>query len=110
MQRRNVVRTILGALAGLFFGRPIQAHENAENIQVWTTIDGRRIRIVDMTDDHLRNCIFYLNKQFGREWGPWIHTYQPDIVQFYLKGNPADEWPIYDVMRREAQRRNLSWI
>jgi hypothetical protein len=67
-------------------------------IPIWTTATGLKYKITDMTDDHLRNTIFYLNKRFGQ------------LSHDIMMNTPAEKWPIYDDMRREADRRKLGWM
>lgn len=88
-----------------------------EDQHVWTTQEGVGVRVCDMTDEHLRNCIFYLNKQYGALWdkhnnlvrvGHFVRA--ANATDTYLRGTPGDIWPIYDAMRREADRRRLRWF
>jgi hypothetical protein len=72
--------------------------EDLERELVWTTEDGRPVKIKDMADEHLRNCIHYQNRAFGA-----IHG------RFY-QHCASEEFPLYNAMRREASRRRLSWI
>lgn len=50
---------------------------------IWTTRDGRRIAVEDMTDSHIRNTIAYLKRN--------------DVCDIYL--------PWITRMRRELERR-----
>jgi hypothetical protein len=91
-----------------------------ENEQVWTTKDGRKVMIKDMDDAHLRNTIFYLNKRYGAYWDgpmpgpcdgdPNVEVAPAALDPGVLLGGPHVYWPIYDALRREAQRRQLAWI
>jgi hypothetical protein len=54
--------------------------------------------IKDMTDGHLRNAIFYLNKRCGELRGT-AYQETPDMI-----------WVEYDHLRREADKRKLSWM
>jgi hypothetical protein len=114
MNRRNAVARVLGSLSlvGLpvkLFAAPV---ENESNKKVWVTRDGRSIRIVDMTDDHLRNTIFFLNRRTGQVSGggiPFMHINKQGQVIGLGETTPALLWPIYDDLIREADRRKLSW-
>lgn len=101
MNRRAFFPNALAALITLPFVPAFlrQRLPPDESMQIWTTMEGVEVRICDMTDDHLRNCIFYLNKVYGLHYPSRIYGH-----------TPAEVNPIYDVMRREAQRRHLSWI
>ncbi len=71
-----------------------------EAYQLWTMRNGEQVRICDMTHEHLRHAILYQNKNLGAIC-PEHHGITPS--QFYTL------FPLYDVMRREADRRHLSW-
>jgi hypothetical protein len=103
-------RDFVNRMAILIVAWPITSafnHENAENTQIWTTFEGKQIRIVDLTDDHLRNIIFFLNKQLGASYGL---ISDGRGAPAHMGHTPDERWPIYDVLRREATHRNLSWI
>jgi hypothetical protein len=93
MKRRNFFEATLVSLAS-FFG--IRWEDPTRNL-VWTTAEGDRVCVGDMSDAHLRNCIFYLNKRYG-----YLNPYS------IMGGSPAEITPMYDAMRREATRRKLS--
>jgi hypothetical protein len=67
-------------------------------VPTWTTEDKRVIPVTEMDSDHLRNAIFYLNKRFGQ------------LSEYYPGQTISEVWPIYDDLRREANKRNLSWM
>jgi hypothetical protein len=115
MERRNVLKQLgLGLVAMVWPFRLTASKENESNTKIWTTRDGRQVRIVDMTDDHLRNTIFYLNRRNGElmgEFGFDEHPYYGfpvGIIRRYSP-NPTDRWPIYADLLREAERRKLTW-
>jgi hypothetical protein len=88
---------------------PVSGHAESrqphlpEAEEIWTTRDGQPIRICDMSDDHLRNSIIYIAKRHGYHAG-LLYTHE------YLSQSPQDTCHFYDIMRREADRRHLTWI
>lgn len=36
--------------------------------EIWTTKEGKRIRVGDMTDDHIRNCYAMVMKTRHEDW------------------------------------------
>jgi hypothetical protein len=112
MQRREWLKSlgVFGAWLGGFvgtFGTAIAASvENKENTQIWTTADGRKIRIIDMDDNHLRNTIIYMAKYHGYS----SFAISSKHNNTWLSDSPSTTFPYYDAMRREANRRKLPWI
>lgn len=70
----------------------------------WKTSDGRQIRIVDMTDEHLLNTFAYARRKFreqaGVEWFPGItgHRRSALVMGDFLRTFYA-----------EATKRGLKW-
>lgn len=86
-------------------GMAARLQDAEESLLVWTTADGRRLRVCDMEDDHLRNTIFYINKAYARMYA----QAGPDS-DLWIENTPSGSFVIYDAMRREADRRRLRWI
>jgi hypothetical protein len=84
---------MLDFLRNLFRRNP----ETEYNIQLWTMMTGEQVRVVDMTDAHLRNTIFYMNKRFGQ------------LTSHIMHNGPSERWPIFESMCQEADRRGLKW-
>lgn len=64
---------------------------------LWTTKDGRILRIVDMEDKHLVNAIKYLRKKAAIQ-----------ICKIYdgrSKSKPSEMFPSYKIMVDELKRR-----
>lgn len=73
---------------------------------MWTTLNGTGITIANMTNAHLRNCIFYLHRQrvlieCNRKNSMYINV---------VDMNPRDTSTAYDIMLQEADRRGLPWV
>ncbi len=66
--------------------------------RVWTTKAGDRIRIVDLADDHLVNCIRFLTRGYGRVF------LTPDERQW-----STDARSILAALRKEARQRALNF-
>lgn len=83
--------------------------DDAWRDQVWTTREGREVRLRDMTDDHLRNTIFYLVRRNGQldSWYRYKNG-SLDSIQTVVT-YPERRWPIYASLIREAEHRRLSW-
>jgi hypothetical protein len=90
--------------------------------KIWTTKDGTRIRICDMTDSHLLNTIALLKriaKQGRREILFHYPDFQGEMAQFYAEQSwegvasthPDDfayeEYPILEPLEMDAERRGL---
>jgi hypothetical protein len=75
----------------------------------WTTRDGRKVPVTEMTDDHLRNTIAMLM----RVEMPMGHDFPPDGMAAYYADQQMDhEWAKYTgaqawlvVLRAEKHRR-----
>lgn len=75
---------------------------------IWMAKNGEEIALVDLTNAHLRNIIFYLNKRFGQiKQGRDNSDMNCSTI---MDNTPNDFWPIYDYLRKEANRRKLTWI
>jgi len=85
--------------------------------KLWTTADGERIKIRDMTDSHLMNAIRYLDRKLdeAKRETPFP-VFQGDMAEFCAERDwehlqettdPADFWPIYEDLVEEAERRKL---
>jgi len=94
--------------------------------KVWVTKDGRRIRICDMTDEHLVNTIKMLerateikeNCQIAQGYA-MLGFVNGDMAQLAVDQDlraleedgldPAEEFPIYEALTLEAMRRGVDW-
>ena len=91
---------------------------------MWKTATGRKVKIVDMTDYHLRNTIKMLEQyakhmeaqaiQAGEEMLAGLHgeiatqMVEDDLDKLYSEGlDPADITPAYEKLVAEADRRCL---
>ena len=91
---------------------------------MWKTATGRKIKIVDMTDYHLRNTIKMLEQyakhmehqtiQAGEnllctmQGEMAIMSIEDDLDRLYNRGlDPADISPVYCKLIAEAERRKL---
>jgi hypothetical protein len=103
MQRRNFIPAVAASVWAIArhpfeIIRPIP-HEAT---MTWLTQNGESIRICDMTDEHLRNCIFYLVRLRAISSRNWYKS---------LYGlHDMTRMPQYEIMLREATRRKLAWI
>jgi hypothetical protein len=73
---------------------------------VWGTADGVKKPLHALTDDHLRNIIFYLHRETGYVLKREDYT-TFDIIGY--NGVWDKRKPIYKLMLMEAEYRNLSW-
>ena len=85
----------------------------------WIQKDGVRIRIVDMTDQHLTNAINMLERFAYRTWECAIRSGPPnfngDMAQYYadqmwdqLIEDGPEYPPIYDALCAERDKRKLT--
>lgn len=85
--------------------------------KLWTTKDGRKIRICDMADEHLFNAIRMYQRghkvaQFNL---PFPSMISGEMASFCAEGDydrfqesgPEASYPLYEDLRLEAQRRGL---
>lgn len=86
------------------------------NTKVWTTKDGQRIRIKDMTDTHLMNTIKMMERKVEEEVADIPYpVFQGEMAQFYadqdyeaaIRMTPYDRFELYGDMIEEANRRGL---
>ena len=125
MNRREFSKGIAGLLAAVGVGTKANAEPltgpittsdvvlddegRPENHRVWTTYYGRNVRVVDMTDSHVRNCALFLYSRL-RTFKYELYclsdvTKRPVLTVSGKK--QITQW--YDIMCREADRRKLSW-
>lgn len=69
----------------------------------WTTKEGKRIEIQDMTDDHIRNCI----KMLDREGTYVTGVSGVDASDMYCEEEPWCEHPTYKALKEELMNRVL---
>ena len=88
------------------------------NPKKWTTKDGRKLRIEDMSTEHLKNAIKLLDRalEFRRsEAWAFCGMVTADIASEMAMANaehleeadPGKVWPIYDDMVEELEYRNI---
>lgn len=83
----------------------LKKHRRPFNHEIWTTLTGMRLRLVDMSDDHLRNTIFYLQRRAMQ-----IDCQEKEFFGANSLGlDPGKRFPIFYNMLHEANRRNLKW-
>lgn len=87
--------------------------------KVWTTKDGTRVRICDMTDSHLCNTIRFLQRAHDRAVtdafafaslfdGESMASYYADQdADNAAQSTPDDVFPLYSDLLAEAERRGL---
>ena len=52
----------------------------------WTTKSGETIHISDMTENHIRNCIKYIEKHDKEDlYLPWIYEFKEELKRRGLK-------------------------
>lgn len=91
------------------------------SIPVWKCQDGRRIPVIEMTDDHIKNCIAMLRRN-GRisrdDLGPFPNPpcMQGEYAQMcaeYEWGRACDDWTAaavrvsawFEIFEKELKRR-----
>lgn len=89
----------------------------------WKTSDGKKIKIKDLDDKHLINCIHYLEKTSLQEYsrlcsigsifiGDGACNELDDIMSGLEEDgdDPAFLYPIYNDLIKEAEKRNLKYV
>jgi hypothetical protein len=85
--------------------------------EIWTTRDGRRVLVMDMSDEHLMNTIRMLERNYAGILqtylrGPEPHgemaqdAFESELMHLTNEG-PASIAPIYDRMCEEADQRGI---
>lgn len=81
----------------------LKKHTRPFNHEIWTTLSNEKFKIVDMTDNHLRNTIFYLQRRAMQlDMQDWSKSPSLGV-------DPGKRFPIFYNMLHEANRRNLKW-
>lgn len=84
--------------------------------KIWTTREGEKIRICDMTDDHLRNAIRLCERlhekakaliPFPDFNGEMAQYYAEQDYDRFLSSTPEESFPLYPDLCEEAYRRGL---
>jgi hypothetical protein len=84
--------------------------------KLWTTKDGERIRICDMTDAHLLNAIRMCERAHKvAQLGMPYPMFQGEMASYYAEAEyyhfqasgPEASFPLYDDLCFEAQRRGI---
>ena len=95
-----------------------------KSTDMWTTATGRKIKIVDMTDSHLRNTIKMLEQYakhmeqqvinagesmlYSLQGEMAIESVEKDLDRLYQNGlDPCEISPIYCKLIAEANKRRL---
>lgn len=82
--------------------------------KIWKTRDGTKLRICDMTDDHLRNTIIFLEHQATKlKYEIPYPNFRGEIAQYYAEqewdfiqeADPEDIIPILSYLYMEKERR-----
>jgi hypothetical protein len=96
--------------------------------KLWKTKEGHRLRICDMTDQHIKNAMRYLRRAAEESLSNEISaaysvssSFNPDGMAAYyadqdierMEGMCVDEWielhyPIYELLEKDAIRRGLA--
>jgi hypothetical protein len=88
---------------------------------IWTTADGRRIRVQDMGNQHLINTIKMLIRKaeaYRNEALQYYPSFQGEMAQMYAEAEwqslatcPVEELlpPIFEIMVEEAGKRGLKY-
>jgi hypothetical protein len=106
MERRSFIGKGLAALAALAFPwKGLQA-EDTSNQLVWGTADGRRLRIADMSDEHLRNAIFWMQRHAARYGSIPVYAGPGETSPTVLLMRKSEH---YRAFLKEADRRKLGW-
>ena len=84
-----------------------QAEPYWRTLLQWTPSGGSPIMLKDLTDDHLRNLIFFFNREYGYNYALTPGSSSGGML------NRNEVMPsrrdIYLYMRKEADYRKLSW-
>jgi hypothetical protein len=84
--------------------------------KLWTTREGEKIRICDMTDRHLLNAIKRcerLHRQLQQECsfpdfgGEMAQMYAEQDFDRFMSSTPEESFPLYTDLCDEAHRRGL---
>ena len=84
--------------------------------KVWTTGDGQKLRICDMTDKHLLNAISFcerkhraaqLNLPYPNFNGEMAQMHAEQSWEHFQEGGPEELFPLYLDLCEEADRRGL---
>lgn len=84
------------------------------NIEVWTTKDGRRIAITEMSDEHLRNTIAMLERKgfvnTEAALSPFGYFDADSMAAYYAEQefNRLKWSPLFDALEEELYRRGLT--
>lgn len=78
----------------------------------WRTNEGKKIRVKDMTEDHVRNTIKYLQRREPLKdveimvgWGGDLDDFDFDFALPTINDRELIEW--IDIFQAELKRRNL---
>ena len=82
----------------------------------WTTSDSARIRICDMTDDHLLNTIAWCQREHRKAQDIPYPSFSGEEAQYqaerdyesFMASEPDRSFPLYEDLCEEAYRRKLT--
>jgi len=77
----------------------------AKSAEFWTTADGRKVKIPDMTDDHLLNAIRYVERRATKSF---MLIMGMDTLDTYTVEQVAGDFcSLYASMLKEIKKRKL---
>lgn len=81
----------------------------------WETGDGQKVRICDMSDEHLRNAIAYCERSHAQSQAVSPPMFGGEMAQLEAdrdwerlqESGPEESFPLYESLCEDAQRRGL---
>lgn len=87
-------------------------------MKIWTTKDGKKIRVCDLADSHLINILNMLNRKYNFTLryidppclnGEMAQMYAEHEWLVMIENEPSHLYPIYDALIEEASDRELNY-